>query len=169
LRNLKLKQFIKEEEMKTRTCSIGLIALVYCLLGPGTPAFAEGSGLVELLVKNLGVTSQQAEGGAGSIFNAAKQEMGVEDFSKVTAAMPEVEPLMGAAPKIEKGSGTLGGISSMLSQNTGSLGKMAGLYDSFSKLGLSKEMVGQFIPVILDYSKSKGGEVVSNLLKTALQ
>ena len=154
--------------MKKRTCCIGLIALVYFLLGLGTPAFAEGLELVELL-KNIGITTQQAEGGAGSIFNAAKQNMGVEDFLKVTTAMPEVEPLMAAAPKIEKGSGTLGGISSMLSENIGSVGKMAGLYDSFSKLGLSKDMVGQFIPIILDYTKSKGGETVSNLLKTALQ
>lgn len=155
--------------MKTRTGFIGLIALVYFLLGLGTPAFSEGLELVELLVKNLGITTQQAEGGAGSIFNAAKQDMGVEDFKKVTTAMPEVEPLMAAAPKIEKGSGTLGGISSMLSKDTGSLGKMAGLYDSFSKLGLSEDMVGQFIPLISDYAKSKGGETVSNLLKTALQ
>ena len=155
--------------MKTRTCFICLIALVYFLLGVGTPAFSEGLGLAELLVKNLGITTQQAEGGAGSIFNAAKQKMGVEDFSKVTTSMPEVEPLMAAAPKTEKGSGALGGISSMLNKNTSSLGKIAGLYDSFSKLGLSKDMVGQFIPLILDYSKSKGGEVVSNLLKTALQ
>ncbi|MDY6989510.1 MAG: DUF2780 domain-containing protein [Thermodesulfobacteriota bacterium] len=155
--------------MKTRTWSIGLIALVCSLLGLGTPASAEGLGLVQLLVKNLGVTTQQAEGGAGSIFNTAKQQLGVDDFSKVTTAMPEVQELIGAAPKIEKGSGALGGISSMISKDTGSLGKMAGLYDSFSQLGLSKEMVGQFIPLILDYSKSKGGEVVSNLLKTALQ
>jgi len=155
--------------MKTRTGFIGLIALVYFLLGLGTPAFSEGLELVELLVKNLGITTQQAEGGAGSIFNAAKQDMGVEDFKKVTTAMPEVEPLMAAAPKIEKGSGTLGGISSILSKDTGSLGKMAGLYDSFSKLGLSEDMVGQFIPLISDYAKSKGGETVSNLLKTALQ
>jgi hypothetical protein len=155
--------------MKTRTCFVGLISLVYFLLGLGTPVFAEGLGLVELLVKNLGITTQQAQGGAGSIFSAAKQNMGVEDFLKVTTAMPEVKPLMAAAPKIEKGSGTLGGISSMLSKNTGSLGKMAAVYDSFSKLGLGKDMVGQFIPLILDYSQSKGGEIVTNLLKTALQ
>ena len=90
--------------MKIRTCFIGLIALVYFLLGLGTPAFAEGLGLTELLVKSLGITTKQAEGGAGSIFNTAKQKMGAEDFSKVTTAMPEVEPLMAAAPKIEKGS-----------------------------------------------------------------
>jgi hypothetical protein len=43
--------------MKKRTCFIGLIALVYFLLGLGSPAFAEGLGLVELLVKNLGITT----------------------------------------------------------------------------------------------------------------
>ena len=155
--------------MKKRTSFIGLIALIYFLFGLGTPAFAEGSGLVELLVKNIGITTQQAEGGAGSILNAAKQNMDVEDFLKVTTAMPEVEPLMAAAPKIEKGLGTLGGVSSMLSENIEAVGKMAGLYDSFSKLGLSKDMVTQFIPLILDYGKSKGGETVFNLLKTALQ
>ena len=155
--------------MKKRTSFIGLIALVYFLLGMGTPAFAEGLELVALLVKNIGITTHQAEGGAGSIFNTAKQNMDAEDFLQVTSAMPEVEPLMAAAPKIKKGSGTLGGISSMLSKNTGSVGKMAGLYDSFSKLGLSKDMVGQFIPLILDYAKSKGGATVFNLLKTALQ
>ena len=155
--------------MKKRTCFIGLIVWVYFLLGLGTPAFSEGLELVDLLVKNIGVTTQQAEGGAGSIFNAAKQNMDDEDFLKVTSAMPEVEQLMAAAPKIEKGSGNLGGISSMLGENTGSVGKMAGLYDSFSKLGLSKDMAGQFIPLILDYAKSNGGEAVFNLLKTALQ
>jgi hypothetical protein len=67
--------------MKTPKCFIGLIALVYFLLGLGTLAFAEGLGLVEMLVKSIGITTQQAEGGAGSIFNAAKQNMGVEDFS----------------------------------------------------------------------------------------
>ena len=155
--------------MKKHTCFIGLIALVYFLLSLGTPAFAEGLELVELLVKNIGITTQQAEGGAGSIFNAAKQNMGVEDFLKVTTAMPEVESLMAAAPKTEKGSGTIGGIASMLSENIGPVGEMVDLYNSFSKLGLSKDMVGQFIPLILDYAISEGGETVSNLLKTALQ
>ena len=155
--------------MKKRTCFIGFIALVYFLLGLGTPVFAEGLKLVELLVKNIGITTQQAEGGAGSIFNTAKQNMDAEDFLKVTTAMQEVEPLMAAAPKITKSSGALGGMSSMLSKNAGSVGKMAGLYDSFSKLGLSKDMVGLFIPLILDYAKSNGGSAVFNLLKTALQ
>jgi Protein of unknown function VcgC/VcgE (DUF2780) len=147
----------------------GLIALVYFLSGWGIPAFAAESGLVDLLIKNTGVTTPQAEGGAGAIFNTAKQNMTAQNFSKVTKAMPEVESLMVKAPKVEKNSGLLGSASSMLGGDAGSLGKAAGLYDSFSKLGLSKEMVGRFIPLILDYSKSKGGNTVSNLLSAALQ
>lgn len=95
--------------------------------------------------------------------------MGAADFSKVKNALPEVESLMAAAPKIEKSAGALGSVSSMLGDNAGSLGKMAGVYDSFSKLGLGKDMVGKFIPIIVDYSKTKGGEVISNLLQTALK
>ncbi len=155
--------------MKKRTYFIGLTTLIYFLLGLGNPAVAEGFELVDLLVKNIGITTKQAEGGAGSIFDAAKKNMGVEDFLKITTAMPEVEALMAGAPKINTGSSALGGLSSMLSENAGSVGKMASLYASFAQLGLSQEMVGKFIPVIYDYAKSKGGETVFNLLKTALQ
>ena len=151
--------------MKARMGFVCLFGLLCFLMVMGNAASAEGSELVNLLVEKLDITTQQAEGGAGSIFNTAKQNMSSEDFSKVTTAMPEVESLTDAVPKTNKGSGTLGTISSI----SGSLGKMAGLYDSFSKLGLSKDMVGKFIPYILDYSKSKGGETVYNLLKTALQ
>ena len=155
--------------MKTRTCFIGLVVSVIFLLMQGSFVFAEDSGLVGQLVKSLGVTAQQAEGGAGAIFDVAKQKMGGEDFSKVLTAMPEVNSLLGAAPKNEKNAGGIGGLSSMLTENTGSLGKMAGLYSSFSKLGLGKDMVSKFIPPILEYAKSKGGDVISNLLKSALE
>lgn len=155
--------------MNVRTCLVGTMIAISFLFGFGAICNAEGSGLVDLLVKNLGVTTQQAEGGAGAIFNTAKQNMDLADFLKVKTSMPEIEPLMAATPKIEQGTGALGGVSSMIGGSTGTIGKLVGLYDSFSKLGLSKDMVGQFIPQVLEYSKSKGGEMVSNLLKTALQ
>ena len=43
-----------------------------------------------------------------------------------------------------------------------------GLAGSFSQLGLSPETMNQFVPVILDYVESKGGETVKNLLASAL-
>jgi hypothetical protein len=73
--------------------------------------------------------------------------------------------MIGAAPKMEKSSSSLGNISSMMDSK---LGGMAGLTSSFENLGLSGEMVNKFTPIILDYVKNKGGEHAMNLLKGAL-
>jgi hypothetical protein len=155
--------------MKKCVRLIGLLStLVFVLINWGSPVFALDMDLVELLTKNLGVTNQQAEGGAGAIFNAASENMSLEDFAKVTDAMPEVKSLMNAAPKVKTGSGS-GGLSSMLTKAGGSMGTLAGLASTFSNLGLGGDMVGKFIPIVLDYAQSNGGEAIASLLKTALQ
>jgi len=132
------------------------------------PVHAGDPGLVGLLSSQLGVTEDQAEGGAGSIFQSAKQNLSVEDFSKVAGAVPGIDSMLGAAPKPEGGSGSLGGLSSMLGGSSSKLGGMAALTGSFKKLGLSGDMVGKFTPIILDYVKTQGGGYVMNLLKGAL-
>jgi len=48
-----------------------------------TSAYAEDMELVDLLSSQVGVTTHQAEGGAGSIFQLAKQNLSVEDFASV--------------------------------------------------------------------------------------
>ncbi len=131
-----------------------------------TPTYAGDMGLVDLLSSQLGVTKDQAEGGAGSIFQLAKQNLNVEDFSSIAKAVPGIDQMIGAAPKVEGSSSSLGGISSMMGSNK--LGGMAGLTSSFEKLGLSGDMVSKFTPIILDYVKNKGGEHAMNLLKGAL-
>ncbi|MBN1277291.1 MAG: DUF2780 domain-containing protein [Deltaproteobacteria bacterium] len=131
-------------------------------------SYAGDSGLIGLLSSQLGVTEGQAEGGAGSIFQAARQNLSIEDFSKVAGAVPGIDRMLGAAPKLEGSSGTLGGLSSMVGGSSGKLGGMAALTGSFEKLGLSGDMVGKFTPVILDYVKTQGGEYVMDLLKGAL-
>ena len=149
---------------------LGFFSMVsLILIGLKSSVFAQGMDLVGMLTKNLGVTDQQAQGGAGSIFNAASQNMSADDFSKVTDAMPEVKSLMSAAPKAESGSGTLGGLSSMVKEGGGSMGTLTELAGSFAQLGLGGDMVGQFIPIVLEYAQSKGGDTVANLLKMALQ
>jgi len=131
-----------------------------------TPTYAGDMGLVDLLSSQLGVTKDQAEGGAGSIFQLAKQNLSVEDFSSIAKAVPGIDQMIGAAPKVEGSSSTLGGISSMMGSNK--LGEMAGLTSSFAKLGLSGDMVSKFTPIILDYVKTEGGKHAMNLLKGAL-
>jgi len=131
-----------------------------------TPTYAGDMGLVDLLSSQLGVTKNQAEGGAGSIFQLAKQKLSVEDFSSIAKAVPGIEQMMSAAPKVEGSSSKLGGISSMMGSNK--LEGMAGLTSSFEKLGLNGDMVGKFTPIILDYVNNKGGEHVMSLLKSVL-
>ena len=131
-----------------------------------TPTYAGDMGLVDLLSSKLGVTKDQAAGGAGSIFQLAKQNLSVKDFSTVSKAVPGIDQMLGAAPKVEGSSSSLGKISSMMGNNK--LGGMAGLTSSFEKLGMSGDMVSKFTPIILDYVKNKGGENVMNLLKGAL-
>jgi len=130
------------------------------------PTYAGDMGLVDLLSSQLGVSKDQAEGGAGSIFQLAKQNLSVEDFSSIAKAVPGIDQMIGAAPKVEGSSSTLGGISSMMGSNK--LGGMAGLTSSFEKLGLTGDMVSKFTPIILDYVKNKGGEHAMSLLKGAL-
>jgi hypothetical protein len=63
----------------------------------------------------------------------------------------------------------LGGVGKMLGGGGGGLGGVASLAGSFSDLGMDVGMVQKFLPIVLSYAKSKGGDMVSGLLTSALQ
>ena len=146
---------------------ISFIFILICLT-VFTTAYAQDLGLVDLLSSQLGITKDQASGGAGSIFQLAKQNLNGEDFSSVAKAVPGIDRMMGMAPKVEESSSTLGRISSMFGNGSKKVSGIAGLTSSFEKLGLSGNMVDTFIPIILDYVNKNGGEKVMSILKGAL-
>ena len=123
---------------------------------------ADTSKLIGSLVDTLGVSEEQATGGSGAVFKEAKNNMSPVDYSQLLSAVPGIDSLISAAPQT---GGLAGKASSLLG---GSGGSMAGLADSFSKLGLSPDMVNQFVPVILDFVQSEGGQQAMTLLKNAL-
>ncbi len=157
--------------MKKRTLSIALLVMAGCLFGFGSASvYAADLSLVSMLTDKLGVTTEQAEGGAGAIFSTASENMSADDFSKVTDALPDATSLMkSATSSSSSGSSALGGLSSMVGGSSSSLSSLAGLTSTFSSLGLGSDMVGKFIPIVLEYAKSKGGDQISSLLKSALQ
>jgi hypothetical protein len=116
-------------------------------------------------VDTLGVTEDQATGGSGAVFREAKNNMSSGDFSQLLKAVPGIDSLMSAAPQ---GGGLTGKATSLLGGSTGSATGMANLADSFSKLGLAPDMVNQFVPIIMDFVQSEGGEQAMTLLKSAL-
>lgn len=130
--------------------------------------------LIKALVSQLGVTDDQATKGSGLLFKAAKERLG-GDFSKIEQALPEVGKLVKAAPAASASvggglGGMLGGLASALGGgNASKLGTIASLAGGFSALKLSPDMIGRFVPVILDTLKSKAGPDILKLLAGALK
>ena len=123
--------------------------------------------LIDLLTQNLGVEKNQAEGGAGLLLKLAKDKLGDGDFAKVAGSITGAEGLIGSAPSGGV-MGSLGGIASKLGGG-GDLAGLASLAGGFKDLKLDSSMIGKFVPIILSFVQSKGGDTVKNLLEGALK
>jgi hypothetical protein len=125
-----------------------------------TPA---SSPIVQHLTSKLGITADQAAGGAGAIFALAKQKLPASDFTKVAEAVPDIDTLIKAVPAATGGSGE------MMKAATSAVGGAASLAAPFQKLGMSPDMVGKFIPEVVSYVRAKGGDSAGNGLANALK
>jgi len=148
-----------------------VILVAGAVVAPGsllaqTPAAGTSAELVSLLAKELGSTTKQAEGAAGSLFRLAKTRMTPENFGKVASAVPDMDQLLAAAPALDAkaaGAGALG-------QAVGveGLGGLAGVTQSFKKLGLKSDLVKKAIPVMTNYVGKKSGGDLAKLLGDSL-
>lgn len=124
--------------------------------------------LVNQLVEQLGVTEEQARGGAGMLFNLAKEKLGGGEFSQLSEAVPGIEELAGNAPQAGGMGGMMDKLGGMLGGKAESMGQLAGLADGFSQLGLSKDMIGEFVPAVLSYVQEQGGDNVRSILEKVI-
>ena len=136
--------------------------------------------LIQQLVSNLGVNEDQAKGGAGLLFNLAKEKLGVGEFQQLTDKIPGVSDLIGSAPApsaaASAGGGMMGALGSVasslgaggLGDKLGGLGSLAGLASGFSQLGLGSDMVGKFVPVVLSFVQNQGGDSMKGLLEKVM-
>jgi hypothetical protein len=139
-----------------------------CLLFLSSTALSAND-LLQSLTSQLGITTEQAAGGAGALFNLAKNRLGGEDFSQIAAAVPDIDSLISAAPAVTESAASEGAsaVASMLGGESG-LSNLATLATSFSQLGLSADMIAQFTPIVLDYLQQVGGTSVMEMMKGAL-
>ena len=132
--------------------------------------------LIQQLVTSLGVNEDQAKGGAGLLFNLAKDKLGSGDFQKLTNEIPGIQDLLAASPTSEATPesgggglmGALGGAASSLGGKMEGLGDLANLAGGFSQLGLSSDMVGKFVPIVLSFVQNQGGEAMKGMLEKVL-
>ena len=145
-----------------------LVLAVTGLIGASAVAFAQSSmdvlkqaeGIVSgpltgLLENQLGVTSDQAAGGLGSLLTLASERLAAGDFDQLASLVPGASGYMETAKK-------LGAV-------TGPLGNVAGLNSALGRLGMSPETVTKFTPTVADYLGKVGGEETNRLLATVLK
>ena len=136
--------------------------------------------LIQQLVSNLGVNEDQAKGGAGLLFNMAKEKLGAGEFQQLADSVPGVSDLLSAAPSPSAAAsagggvmGALGGAAAALGagglgDKLGGLGDLAGLASGFSQLGLGSDMVGKFAPIVMSFVQSQGGDAMKGLLEKVM-
>jgi hypothetical protein len=79
--------------------------------------------------------------------------------------------MLSATPAIQQPSaldGLTGRLSSMPDAAGGALGSLVSVASAFQQQGISSVMVQQFVPVVVDYVRSTGGEALANTLSAAL-
>ena len=123
--------------------------------------------IVEHLVRELGVSTRQAQGGAGLLLAFAERRMNHEDFVRVADTIPAISDIIGKAPRIEQRKPAP--LREKISRLFGGLGGLAGLVRAFEKLGCDKSMVVRFVDVLASYFREKGGEEIALLLRSALR
>ncbi|UCX03247.1 DUF2780 domain-containing protein [Shewanella glacialimarina] len=123
--------------------------------------------LVGNVMSQLGLTEQQAAGGLGSILNLAQSNLGNNDFSTLSNSIPGIDSLLGAVPAM----GGDSGMSGLLSK-AGNLGSSfqgaAVVYDSFEKLGISKEYIAPMVDIAKQYLQQQSGQGTVDLLMKGL-
>lgn len=125
--------------------------------------------LIAQLVQQVGVQEGQAKGGAGLLLKLAQSKLG-GDFSKVAQAIPGAQEMIGAAPEAGGAAKLLGGLAGALGGGkAGGLADLASLAGGFSQLKLDPSMISKFVPVILGFVQSKGGQDVVKLLAGVLK
>ncbi len=148
---------------------LGTRLLLALLVGCALPAGAEDKTLVKTLATELKVTEPQAEGGARAILGYGKSQMKNDDWAKVTTAIPEIGTLTSSPSPETKSTGTLqlsdaaNALSSLGGSGGGgggvsTAGNVAAVVTSFQQNGLSLDLVGKFVPIVVSYVDKKGGD-----------
>ena len=131
---------------------------------------AQTDQLVAQLATQLGVSQQQVDGGIGALMKYAEKSLAPEQFSQIADALPELVEMRHAVPADDENASKVKELSALLGDDdtAAQAEKLASLRSSMDKLDLSSEHIGQFIPALIDYAKSRGGDTIANLLKQAL-
>jgi uncharacterized protein VcgC/VcgE DUF2780 len=144
--------------------------------------------LVSTLQRQLGVTREQAEGGAGVMLQFARDRLAPDEFRLIADTVEAVSDLIGKAPvPVRDESDRLRGWlhnwlvalrawwgrlvrgEIWLWRWTGGLGPLASLSADFESMGLPKSMLAPFAAEAISYFRGRGGDEPERLLERVLR
>lgn len=150
------------------------------------PATAQQAATSELqtyadLLSGLATTTntdtQKVEGGLGSLLSLAKGTLGTNEFSQLSQAFPDTQKLLSMAPAVasQETSGLKSAASMLLGGKADSaintLDKATQVKQQFDALGMSADMIPQFITMtqsFLQGQSTEGGVDYAALLQMGL-
>jgi len=135
-----------------------------------TPQIQTYTDLISSLATTANTDTQKAEGGLGSLLSLAQGSMGSNEFGQLSQAFPDAQKLISMAPPVSSQDSSTSGLKSAASMLLGgkadsainSLDKASQVKQQFDALGLSAEMIPQFISMtqsFLQGQSSNGGKV----------
>ena len=128
----------------------------------------QAGSLTELLMQRTGVTQAQAQGGAGALFQIAKNKMQADSFAQLEQSVPGMQGMLGTVPTLPQQGGLAGQLSSLAGASGGTAGNLISVISAFQQQGMSPAMVQQFIPVVIEYVKARGNGALADTLNAAL-
>jgi len=114
-------------------------------------ARAQMPDLIATLGARLGITGEQAAGGAGAVFRLAEQRLSPAEFSIIAGSLPGVDGLLEIAPAV-----------------AGQAGGLDDLALPFALLGMPQALIAPFVGIVLDFASANGSEPVAGLLRRTL-
>ena len=129
---------------------------------------ASESDLVVFLTDRLGVDSDQARAGVGSIFAFAQQRMTPDDFMQLSSCVPDMSRYLASVPQSTTVNFQWGSAKKGIGQAVPGLVGQGTLNTSFQALGMNPEMANQFATVILQYLQQRSELAAMSLLQNAL-
>ncbi len=124
--------------------------------------------LIKKLVKDLGVSKKQAEGGLVALLRAGQQNLSRRDFEAFVADVPGADKLLKNAPPPSALSSLAGGLGSLLGGRS-SPGRWAGLAASFTEIGVDLDTARKFGPIVIEHVREHGGEALVDKIRAALK
>ncbi len=127
----------------------------------------EAVNLIEYLVRELGITPTQAEGGAGLLLGLAQNRLDGEEFMEIADSIPAISDIIDKAPRFEMPPPRP--MRAVINRWFGGLGDLSVLVKPFEGLGIDKVAIVSFVSALSKFFSEKGGGRVESSLQSVLR